>query len=175
MQFSSCLSLSATHSPDLPTHLSFLSSCLAFLGLSDCSCYRWGVCRGFLSVCLMRRWWKMRQGAAIYQHLRGTWRHSGQREGRFFCMRPGMMKCMRFPLHCVRQTGGRINKEKEKGEGPFLCLQKPFFYSPRHCCSRCPSKQIHKIHFLYPHSLLLDIQFVCFPGNRWQASNKKWI
>jgi len=50
----------------------------------------------------------------------------------FFYVRPGMMKWMRFPLHCISRTGGRINTEgKTKPEGRvFSSICRTSSFSP---------------------------------------------
>lgn len=113
-----------------------LSSHLSFLGLSDCSCYRWGEHGGFVSVrmCFMtrRRSWKMRQMVAIYQHLSGAWRRSGRgswggaesdTEGFSLWGWPWWNGCGFSSAASNRQGGGgwiKREKEREKGRGKGL-------------------------------------------------------
>lgn len=117
-----------------------LSSHLSFLGLSDCSCYRWGEHGGFVSVrmCLTtrRRSWKMRQMVAIYQHLSGAWRRSGRgswggaesdTEGFSLWGWPWWNGCG-FSSAASNRQGGGMDKERKREregerEGSFLCLQ----------------------------------------------------
>lgn len=107
-----------------------LSSHLSFLGLSDCSCYRWGEHGGFVSVrmCLTtrRRSWKMRQMVAIYQHLSGAWRRSGRgrwggaesdTEGFSLWGWPWWNGCGFSSAASNRQGGGWIKREKEREKG----------------------------------------------------------
>lgn len=118
-----------------------LSSHLSFLGLSDCSCYRWGEHGGFVSVrmCLTtrRQSWKMRQMVAIYQHLSGAWRRSGRgrwggaesdTEGFSLWGWPWWNGCGFSSAASNRQGGGGMDKERKREregerEGSFLCLQ----------------------------------------------------
>lgn len=110
----------------------------------------------------------------------------------FFCVRPGMMKWMRFLHRCIKQTVGRREKERGEREGSFLYLQaststSSICFSP----STTPSTSSPSppILLLLSHesvfkgllcnrvtlSLFLSFQcnlYLCWRGNRWQNANR---
>lgn len=129
--------------------------------------------------------WRM---AAFWQ--REAKRHKARR-WRFFCVRPGMMKWMRFLLRCIRQTVGRMDKEKKRegrgrGKGLSSICRLP------HQASAFPPQQLppHHSHHapppprksvfkdwkcatctlsLFPLSCAICI---CCRGNTWQNADR---
>lgn len=110
--------------------------------LCACSCYRWGEHRGFVSGCMCltsrRLRWKMRQVAAIYQHLSGRWGGSAEQDAEDFSVWSWAWwnRCGFSSTASSMQHRASMHRKRREGRGSFL---HPQAYTSKSSISFSPS------------------------------------